>query len=282
MSKVSDYKARLLGEVQAASSFSDPGTLKMLDLAASDGQIEALIKRLADPATPAAEQIRAITTLNVVGNFSKILPTRLAELTNALRGLIHSSDAEVRRQALAKLALMGDDVAQQYLRDELTSGKPEAERSIPTHQAIAMLSAHSNASDKSLLLSIAQNPPDDASLVQAIRHLPADADTAPVLTNILQDDSKPLAARALIPDIVNNFDPGGFSSIAKKMLEEQGATTGIAPFLARGVVSIEPNKDKKEVEDARAVIRSMAATGPDLFKEAASELPPPADSLKND
>ena len=145
-----------------------------------------------------------------------------------------------------------------------------------------MLSAHDNASDKKLLLAIAQNPPDDASLIQAIRHLPADADTTPVLTKILQDESKPLAARALIPDIVNNFDPGGFSSIAKRMLEEQGAATEIAPYLARGVASIEPNKDQKEIEDARAVIRSMAPTGPDLFKEAASELTRPAGALSND
>ena len=145
-----------------------------------------------------------------------------------------------------------------------------------------MLSAHDNASDKNLLLAIAQNPPDDASLIQAIRHLPADADTTPVLTKILQDEWKPLAARALIPDIVNNFDPGGFSSIAKRMLEEQGAATEIAPYLARGVASIEPNKDQKEIEDARAVIRSMAPTGPDLFKEAASELTRPAGALSND
>jgi len=282
MSKISDYKAQRLGQVQEASGQSGSSARRMLDLATSDEQIGALIARLADPATPAAEQLSAMTKLNVVSNFSKVLPTRSAELINALRGLINSDDAEVRRQALAKLSLMGDEVAQQYLRNELESDKPEAEKSVPTHQAISMLSAHDNASDKMLLLSIAQNPPDDASLIQAVRHLPADADTTPVLTKILQDESKPLAARMLIPDIVNNFDPGGFSSIAKRMLEEQGAATEIAPYLARGVASIEPDKDQKEVEDARTVIRSMAPTGPDLFKEAADQLTRPAGTGSND
>ncbi|CCV11604.1 hypothetical protein [Mesorhizobium sp. STM 4661] len=282
MTKISDYRDQLLQQVQKASDQLDAGTQEILDLAGSDEQIAALIERLANPATSAADQLSAIGTLTVVGIFSKVLPTRSAELTNALRGLIKSPDAEVRRQALSFLSLRGDEVAQQHLRSELESDKPEAEKSVPTYQAIAMLGADEKGIDKDLLLAIAQNPPDDASLIQAVRHLPADADTAPVLTKILQDESKPFAARALIPDIVNNFDPGGFASVAKRMLEEQGAASEIAPYLARGVASIRPHKDQKGVEEAREVIRSMAPTATVLFRQAADQLTLPAGALSNE
>ena len=188
MTKISDYKAQLLQQVQEGSDQLGSGAQKMLDVAGSDEQIDALIKLLKNPATPVAEQLSALTTLGVVSVFSKVLPTRSADLTNALRGLISSPDAEVRRQALSFLSLRGDEVAQQHLRTELESGKPEAEKSVPTYQAIAMLGADEKAIDKALLLAIAKNPPDDESLVQAVRHLPADKDTAGVLMGILQDE----------------------------------------------------------------------------------------------
>jgi hypothetical protein len=272
MTKISDYKAQLLQQVEKASDQLNSGTQEILDLAGSDEQIDALIKRLKDPATPAAEQISAISTLAAVSIFSKVLSTRSADLTNALRGLIYSPDAEVRRQALSYLSLRGDEVAQQHLRSELQSGKPEAEKSVPTYQAIAMLGVDKKAIDKALLLAIAKNPPDDKSLVQAVRHLPADKDTAGVLMGILQDDSKPIAARALIPDIVNNVDPGGFTAYAKRKLEEQGADSEIAPFLASGVANIQPDKDQHQVEETKTLIRSLTSGGPDSFLRAAMPL----------
>jgi hypothetical protein len=272
MTKISDYKARRLQRVQEASGPLDSGAQQMLDLAGSDEQIAALIELLANPATPAADQVSAISTLSAVSIFSKVLSTRSADLTNALRGLIYSPDAEVRRQALSFLSLRGDEVAQLHLRSELQSGKPEAEKSVPTSQAIAMLGVDKKAIDKSLLLAIAKNPPDDESLVQAVRHLPADKDTAGVLMGILQDDSKPIAARALIPDIVNNVDPGGFTAYAKRKLEEHGADSEIAPFLASGVANIQPDKDQHQVEETKALIRSLTPASPDSFMRAAMPL----------
>lgn len=272
MTKISDYKAQLMEQVQKAGDPLGSGARKILDMAGSEGQIAALIKRLEDPATPAAEQLSALNTLAVVTNFSKVLPTQSAELTNALRGLIHSPDADVRRHVLSSLSLKGDAVAQQYLRTELESDKPEAEKSVPTHQAIAMLGVDGKALDKALLLAIAKNPPDDASLVQAVRHLPADKDTADVLMGILQDESKPIAARVLIPDIVNNVDPSGFAAHAKRLLEEHGAASKIAPYLALGLAGIRPDHNQTGVEETKAVARSLAAGGSDAFQRAVSQL----------
>jgi hypothetical protein len=268
MTKISDYKAQLLQRVQEASDNLGPGAQKMLDVAGSDEQIDALIKSLKNPTTTVTEQLSALSTLGVVSIFSKVLPTRSADLTNALRGLINSPNAEVRRQALSYLSLRGDEVAQQHLRSELQSGKPEAEKSVPTHQAIAMLGVDEKAIDKALLLAIAKNPPDDESLIQAVRHLPADKDTAGVLMGILRDESKPIAARALIPDIVNNVDASGFAAYAKQKLEEHGADSEIAPFLASGVANIQPDNNHKDVEEAKAVVRSLAPASRESFLKA--------------
>jgi hypothetical protein len=274
MTSTSDYKARLLQRVQSAAGQPDPGAKAMLDLAGSDDQIAALIKLLEKPATPAADKVDAIGTLSAVSIFSKVLSTQSADLTNALRGLIDSPDTEVRRQALSYLTLRGDHVAQQHLRAELQSGKPEADKSVPTYQAIAMLGVDKKAIDKALLLAIAKNPPDDESLVQAVRHLPADKDTAAVLMGILKDDSKPIAARALIPDIVNNVDPGAFTTYAKWKLEQHGAGSDIAPFLASGVANIQSDENQHQVEDTKTLIRSLTPDSPDSFLRAAMPLMP--------
>jgi len=79
MTKISDYKARLLQQVQEASDKLGSGGQKMLDVAGSDEQIDALIALLKNPATPVAEQLHALNTLGVVSIFSKVSPTRSAD-----------------------------------------------------------------------------------------------------------------------------------------------------------------------------------------------------------
>ena len=66
MTKISDYKAKRLQLVQEASGQLNADSQEMLDLAASDEQIAALIERLANPTTWAADQLSAISTLAVV------------------------------------------------------------------------------------------------------------------------------------------------------------------------------------------------------------------------
>lgn len=272
MTQTSDYKSRLLSKVQAKTAEADTGTQRFMTLAGSDDQIAEVIARLTDPEAGPKDQLAALGDLHVITNFSKVLPTRSADLTNALRGLIGSPDAEVRRQALSILSLMNDEIAQQHLRDALTDKRPEAEKLVPTYQAIAMLAAHEKGIDKKLLLDIVENPPDDESLVQAVRHIPADEETAAALTRVLADEKRPLAARALVPDIVNNVDPGGFAATARKVLEDEGPDSGIAPFLARGAAGIRTGDTVQRVEDLKLTIRRMMAQGPSAFREAADML----------
>ncbi len=281
MTKISDYKAQLLRQVREASDQFDSGAQRLLDLAGNDEKIAAVIERLNNPETPVADKLSAIKDLHVVGNFSKVLPTRSADLTNALRGLIKAPDPEVRRQALSYLSLIGDEIAQQHLRAELEADSPEAEKSVPTYQAIAMLSAHDKGIDKGLLLAIVQNPPDDESLVQAVRHLPADADTVAVLTGMLQDESKPIAARALVPEIVSQVDPDAFASVAKRMLEEQGTESEITPFLAQGIANIQTGSNSADFQEALAEIRALLMKGNARFNQTVDPGTPPDEAASD-
>lgn len=268
----SQYKAKLLREVQEKGGSNYADTEFVTDLAANSERIGELVARLTDPSASAVDLVGTIVALKAVRNFSKVLPAYSADLTNALRGLIKSPDAEVRRQALSYLSISGDEIAQGHLLDELKSDLPEEQKSVPTHQAISMLSVHDKGIDKGLLMSIAKDPPDEESLLQAVRHLPADEETEVVLTQILQDETQPISVRALIPDMAGTFDPSGFSKIAKKMLEEQGADTEIAPYLARGMANVQSSAGQEDVEGTKRVIWSLADKGSASFKQAAELL----------
>jgi len=93
---------------------------------------------------------------------------------------------------------------------------------------------------------------------------------------ILQDESKPISARALVPEIVNKVDPSGFANIAKQMLDDQGLESEIAPYLAQGVASIELEEGEEDVQNIKEQILSLAEEGPDSFKKAAKLLTRPS------
>lgn len=269
MTEISDYKAGLLQSAQGKEEDISSGAERLRELATSHDRIKDLIARLSDPDAEAEDLVNVLNDLKIISNFSKLLSKYSAEVTNALRGLMNSENPEVRRQALSYLALTGDGVAIEHLRDELEASRPEAEKSVPTSQAIAMLSVHEKGIDKQLLLNVVQNPPDNASLVEAVRHLPADAETTTALVALLEDAEKPIAARALVPDLVNKVDPGAFARIARRVLEEEGSDSEIAPYLARGAASIQSEQATDDVDALIGMIERMADEGSQSFKKAA-------------
>lgn len=272
MTQISDYKAQLLQSTQGVEEGIGTGAERLRALASDDDRIKELIARLSNPDTQTEDQINALNDLKIISNFSKTLPTYSAEIANALRGMMTAKDPEVRQQALSYLALTGDAVALQHLRDELQTSLPEAEKSVPTSQAIAMLSVYEKGVDKVLLLDVVKNPPDNASLVEAVRHLPADEETADALVALLEDAEKPIAARALVPDLVNKVDPDTFAKTAQRILEDEGSNSEIAPYLARGAASIQSEQTTDDVNALKSLIESMATESGPEFKKAAELL----------
>ena len=276
-----DYRKELLDELAGVQgkALSAAEDAEMDDLAGDGDKIDELISVLNDTSSSGQAKKSALAKLHAISIFSPVLPNKMPAYVNALRGLLKDEDAGVRTQAFGTLAKMKDHVAQEILQGELGSEKPEGEKLVPTHQAIAMLGNDSKALDYNVLRKIAKSPPSKESLVAAIRHLPADSTSFPVLQSILEDESSPNEARSLVPEKINNVDPHKFLESVNKILKEKGAADALAPILARGVGGIRPRGadessalTSSSAGDLDADIQKTKALFKELLTDSTTEL----------
>ncbi len=264
----SNYKAKILEELKADKEAPDADLEEILSLSSDDEKVMELINRLSGNECSAREKQGALSDLQLISNFSSVLTSRTVEYTNAMRGLLDHDDRGLQQQAYRSLAVMKDEVVQNRLLEELNSDKAEDEKTIPTYQAIALLGFDDKVLDCALLSKVVQNPPDDDSLVEAVRHMPADEEALPILIEIMNDVSKPMVARSLVPDIVNNINPATLLAETSKILQEETTDYEIVPYLARSVAEIEYDDIKIEVEEAKQVFREYVDKNPDLQDNA--------------
>ena len=104
----------------------------------------------------------------------------------------------------------------------------------------------------------------------------------------MEDDSQPLEARALVPDMINNVNPRDFLASVEKMLREKGSEFDLAPYLARGVGGIEAETVNPaleasirsaptstttlsaEIEKTKSIFEELLPDSPESFKRAAN------------
>jgi len=243
----------------------------MLNLASDETGIKKLIESLNDKNQSADAKKEAIHKLNIIKVFSPVLNKLNVELTNALRGLIDNPDDTLRLQAFGMLASMKDEVVQDKLREQLESGD-NTKTKIPNHQAIAMLGIDEKALDQKLLTKIIQNPPDDKALIEAIRYAPANNETVGALLKVMQDESKPLEARSLIPDLIGNVDPKSFLDFTNKHLQEKGINDDLVPSLIKGLASIQKTEAKPDLEKTKALLKKLLQKGPKQLSDDANDI----------
>ena len=273
---ISEYRNKLLSEISESRAELDERTKAILGLAGDGEKISETIAVINDANSSPKETAAAIDALHTVSVFSPVLRTKMPEMVNALRGQMRSQDASIRRRAFGSLAAMKDEVAQERLIAEIKSEKPEEEKLVRTSEAIAMLGKDEKALPASLLRDIASNPPDTASLIESIRHLPADRDSMDLLTEVMRNDELPLEARAMIPEKVCEIDPVAFLDTARSLLESEGAAHDLGPFLVRGIAGVsQPEAAAEvaaEVEKTKSMIRGMLDDSPDTFRSLARDL----------
>ena len=264
-----DYRKQLLDDIQQDDEQLDSCSQEFIDLSGDDGKIKSLIDALTNTATPTKAKLAAMQDLNVVSNFSPVLSTRMPDYVNAMRGLLDDPDPEVKQQAFLSLTAMKDEIAQQKLLDELQSPKTESEKIVPTYKAIAMLGMDEKALNSQLLQFIAQNPPDDASLIEAVRHIPADKDSMPILVSIMEDESKPTNARTIVSNMINSYDPLIFLDTAQKMVENKTATLNleVARNIVEGVSELATTQVEAERQGVKK-LRKALAERPELMNDA--------------
>ena len=254
----SEYKANLLNQLKATKDSPNLKSQEIGDLANDSEKLNGLVNVLTDESASDEAKQKALTTLDIVSVFSSTLPQIMPDYVNALRGLLDAKNATLRQSAFSNLAEMKDEIAQERLKEELKSDKKEEEKMVPTHVAIALLGSDEKSLDHEVLRGIAKNPPNKESLIEAVRHLPGDEASFEVLKEVMEDDTTPLEARAMIPDIISNQNPEAFLSTAKQMLQDKGSDHEIMPYLAQGVASIQADAAKSEVEDTKALFKSEA------------------------
>lgn len=269
---ISDYRNKLLSEINQSAEPLDAETQNLLALAGDKEGIGNLINVINDETTSSEEKISAIDSLNAVSNFSPALSAKMPEMVNALRGQMATDDEAIRYRAFATLASMKDEVAQERLLSELESDKKEEDKLVPTSMAISMLGADEKALPGALLREIALNPPDTDSLIEAVRHMPGDPESFDVLKQIMEEDANPLEARAMIPEMINNVDPPAFLSAAREMLQSKGTDHDLAASLAKGIAGITMPEAKPDVLETKAVIRDLMGSSPESFKTLANEI----------
>lgn len=268
MAGISDFRSTLKLAVTMKSDEKENNLNKLMEIANSEERIDELINVL-NSAASAREKEGALHTLEVVSVFSAVMPAKNPEFVNALRGLLDEPDTNLRRKAFANLAVMKDEIVQERLLKELGSDKPEREKVLPTHEIISLLGQDEKVLTKSLLKKIAQNPPDKKSLIEVVRHIPADDDSLGMLMDIMEDNSNPLELRSMIPNMINNVSPTSFIESAKKIMEERHeGNDGMTLYLAKGIAEIEDKNIQTEINETKQFFQKKIENAPDEIKHA--------------
>ncbi|MEM6765222.1 MAG: hypothetical protein AAF655_09860 [Bacteroidota bacterium] len=265
--ETSEYKSKLLQRIQDNKKSPSIESKRLLEIAKDENKLNLLINILNDADQSIDKKQDALNVLNAISIFSPKLPTTKPAFVNALRGLMANENRNLRLTAFSCLAIMKDEIAQERLKELIVSSEDESAKLVPTHQAIAMLGYDEKALDYDALKEIAKNPPNNQSLIEALRHLPFDADTFNLLQTIMEDDTKPIEARSMLPEILNNLDTEAFLNSTNRIIKNNGLGDDLVPYLAKGVVSIETNYLSDKVEETKSQLIKLVNTAPKDFKE---------------
>ena len=238
---ISKYRREFLEKIEKSETEGegiDEATREILEVAQNPNEIDKLVRIINDNASSINEKVSALDTLNNVSNFSPQVRSRLPAIINALRGMMTSPHESLRIRSLATLAMRKDEIAQELLTKELESDKKEEDKLVSTPIAISMLGKDEKAMEASLLLKIAEKPPNQESLIEAVRHMSADQDSFEILKKIMEDDQNSLEVRAMIPEMINNVNAPAFLKSAREQLQSKGIHHDLAPFLEKGIAGI--------------------------------------------
>lgn len=278
---VSKYRKEVIDRVKKHKSTVDRKVNSILNLSDSNEKLAELIAIVNDNGATAEQKTGALSMLNAVSNFSSAARKLQPEIVNTLRGQIEAPDQDLRLSAISTLAALKDDVVQERLLEEITSDKPEEERLVPTASALALLGRDEKALSSSVLQGIISNPPNDESLIEAVRQMPSDPDACEALISLMKDNKAPLAAREMIPEMVAEADPTAFLSAAEDMLKSSGAEDDLAPRLVKGVSMVTAPEAAKAVESTKKVVAKLRDNAPKSFQSVAGELLDKDDSTDN-
>lgn len=181
----------------------DPGTAHVEPLA-----------RLSDPNETAPVRLVALKLLKQLSFSSPTYPEWRPAFFDALRRAL--SVPELRAAAFEVLVHGRDRYAQQTL---LAGLRNQGQALVPPDQALRLLSSDPHADVRDVARSVAGNPPDEETLLQAMKVLAGDPESIEGFKATLADSSQSLPIRKMAATALNNLAPELLPAPADPQLE---------------------------------------------------------------
>jgi hypothetical protein len=195
-----ELRATALGRLVRAE---DPRTAHVAPLA-----------RLADPNETPSVRLAALALLKQLAISSPTFPEWRSLFFEALRRAL--SEPELRAAALEVLTHGRDRYTQEKLLEGLR--KPD-QALVPPDQALQLLSSDPHADVRDVAREIASAPPDEATLLQAMKVLAGDPGSVEGFKSLLADSSQSISVRKLAATALNNLAPELLQSVGDQRLE---------------------------------------------------------------
>ena len=195
----------------------------------------APLERLADPNEAPSVRLAALGLLKQLAISSPTFPEWRPLFFAVLRRAL--SEPELRLAALEVLVHGRDRDAQ----EKLLAGLRDPDQAlVPPDQALRLLSSDPHADVRGVAREIANHPPDEATLLQALKVLAGDPESAAGFKSLLADSSQSLPVRKLAATALNNLAPEALQPAGDPRLEAvtEAAVAGDEPELAKHIGAI--------------------------------------------
>lgn len=222
---IQDYRRQLEQQVaQASEQAADEGGPELLGadddpgsraralgrtVRAEDPQTAhvAPLQRLADPDETPSVRLAALMLLKQLAISSPTFPEWRPRFFEVLRSVL--SEPTLRAAALEVLAHARDRSTQ----EKLLAGLRQPDQAlVPPGRALQLLSSDPHAEVRDVAREIASAPPDEPTLLQAMKVLASDPGSVGDFKSLLADSSRSIPVRKLAATALNNLAPEALES----------------------------------------------------------------------
>jgi hypothetical protein len=184
----------------------------------SEAFLDAALEIIADRNESADLRSKLMHELRASERFSRHFHSRKPQFFDTLRGLIRSSDEQLRFQAIDILAAHDDEVVQEFLVEEI---QKEGSALIPKPDAIFFLSQINKPQHARLFREQFEKSSDPEIRKAALEGLGNDPASADLLTQVVMDKSESFKVREAGALSLHHLDIETMNSLAAELVVEK-------------------------------------------------------------
>ena len=187
-------------------------------------KIVQLMAIAGDRTADAATRRAALYALQELGFTTALLAVMNAQLIAMLRGFIDDPNLELRDIAVEMLAQKKDEVVQQRLLDGLERREPPI---VADARALHLLGYDIHAGQFPTVRKFAQQSPDPAARLEAVRLLAADTESADLLLTLFDDRTQPDDVRRASGSALLSVAPDRYAQRAKQAVLDESESESV-------------------------------------------------------